>query len=256
MSFKDILHPKTQAGEIIRDIVIVLLIVAVIGLVLFAVSGTWPALVAVESGSMEPNIPTYALVFVAEESRYGGWQTQEEALASGADPVFNGYGNVIVYQPNGVTNVTPIIHRAITRITDEEAASPEWGFTGDAAHGGVITKGDNPVTNSMPDQKGYFSRYGRVEPVKDEWIVGKALFAIPFIGWVPLNLLWSILIAIGLIIVIEVIVKIAAKKKGKAAAGRAEKRSEERKNGKNEKNGKNRKDGTAGKNGKKPAGKR
>ncbi|HJJ33336.1 MAG TPA: hypothetical protein O0X19_03025 [Methanocorpusculum sp.] len=72
MSFKDILHPKTQAGEIIRDIVIVLLIVAVIGLVLFAVSGTWPALVAVESGSMEPNIPTYALVFVAEESRYGG----------------------------------------------------------------------------------------------------------------------------------------------------------------------------------------
>ena len=256
MSFKDILHPKTQAGEIIRDIVIVLLIVAVIGLVLFAVSGTWPALVAVESGSMEPNIPTYALAFVVEESRYGGWQTQEEALASGADPVFNGYGNVIVYQPNGVTNVTPIIHRAITRITDEEAASPEWGFTGDAAHGGVITKGDNPVTNSMPDQKGYFSRYGRVEPVKDEWIVGKALFAVPFIGWVPLNLFWSILIAIGIIIAVEVIVKIVAKKKGKSAAGRAGKRSEERKNGKDGTSGKNGKNVTAGKDGKKPSGKK
>lgn len=236
MSFKDILHPKTQAGEIIRDIVIVLLIVAVIGLVLFAVSGTWPALVAVESGSMEPNIPTYALVFVAEESRYGGWQTQEETLASGADPVFNGYGDVIVYQPNGKTGVTPIIHRAIEKVTSEEAAS-KWGFTGDAAHAGIITKGDH---NKYPDgepaydqdkHSGIGSKYGIswLEPVKDEWIVGKAIFAIPFIGWIPLNLLYSILIAIGIIIVVEIIMKIVSKKKNADSLNRTEKRREERK---------------------------
>ena len=228
MSLKNILHPKTQAGEIIRDIVVILLIVAVIGVVLFAVSGTWPALVAVESGSMEPNISTYSLVFVSEESRFGGWQTQEEALASGADKVFNGYGDVIVYQPNGVTNVTPIIHRAITRISDEEAASSEWGFTGAAAHGGVITKGDNPVTNSLPDQKGYFERYGRVEPVKPEWIVGKALFAIPIVGWVPLHLLWSVLIAVGVIIVVEIIMKIISVRKNAKSAGQTEKRTDAR----------------------------
>ena len=96
MSLQNILHPKTSAGLIIRDIVFVLLIVGIIGLILFGTSGTWPALVAVESGSMEPNIMTYSLVFVAEESRYGGWQTQEEALLSGASPVFNGYGDVMV----------------------------------------------------------------------------------------------------------------------------------------------------------------
>ena len=227
MSLQNILHPKTSTGLLIRDIVFVLLIVGIIGLILFGTSGTWPALVAVESGSMEPNIMTYSLVFVAEESRYGGWQTQEESLLSGASPVFNGYGDVIVYQPNGVTGVTPIIHRAITKITAEEAAA-DWGFSGEAAHAGVITKGDNPVTNTLPDQAGYFERYGRVEPVKDEWIVGKALFAIPLIGWVPLNILPSILIAAGIIILIEIISKIVSRQKDKKSASRAEKRRTER----------------------------
>ena len=95
--------------------------------------------------------------------------------------------------------------------------------TGEAAHAGVITKGDNPVTNVLPDQAGYFERYGRVEPVKDEWIVGKALFAIPFIGWVPLNILPSILIAAGIIILIEIISKIVSRQKERKSAPRAEK---------------------------------
>ena len=47
---------KNPAINFIRDILIVLIIVAVIGAVLFGVSGTWPALVAVESGSMIPNM--------------------------------------------------------------------------------------------------------------------------------------------------------------------------------------------------------
>ncbi|HJJ36175.1 MAG TPA: S26 family signal peptidase [Methanocorpusculum sp.] len=224
MSLKDILHPKTSAGTLIRDIIVILLIVAVIGIVLFAVAGTWPAMVAVESGSMEPNITTYSLVFVVDENRFGGWQTQKEALASGAGTIFNGYGDVIVYQPNGITGVTPIIHRAITTITAEEAAT-DWNFTGDAAHAGVITKGDNPITNSAPDQAGYFARYGRMQPVKPEWIVGKAVFAIPFIGWIPLNIIPSILIAIGIVVVIEIISHIVAKRKAASSANRRDKRN-------------------------------
>lgn len=224
MSLQDILHPKTSAGTLIRDIVIVLLIVAIIGLVLFAVAGTWPALVAVESGSMEPNITTYSLAFVVDENRFGGWQTQEDALASGTGKIFNGYGDVIVYQPNGITSVTPIIHRAITIITADEAATV-WNFTGDAAHAGVITKGDNPVTNSAPDQTGYFARYGRIQPVKPEWIVGKAVFAIPYIGWIPLNIIPSILIAVGIVIVIELISHIITKRKEATSANRRDKRN-------------------------------
>ncbi|HJJ94830.1 MAG TPA: S26 family signal peptidase, partial [Methanocorpusculum sp.] len=179
------------------------------------VSGTWPALVAVESGSMEPNLPTYSLAFVVDENRFGDWMTQEEAEAAGTHKVFNEYGDVIVYQPNGMKGVTPIIHRAITTVTEEEAHA--LGFTGDAAHSGVITKGDNPVTNPYPDQFGSFPSYGisRMEPVKEEWIVGKAVFAIPLIGWIPLHIIESILIAAAVIICIEIVSRIVSKRKSR-----------------------------------------
>ena len=215
MSFRDLLHPKSEGASFVRDILLILLIVAGIGLVLFGVSGTWPALVAVESGSMDPNLPTYSLVFVVDENSFGGWMTQEEAKASGSSKIFNEYGDVIVYQPNGMTGVTPIIHRAIAEITKEESAA--IGFSGDAAHAGVITKGDNNVTNPYPDQFGSFPGYGisRMEPVKEEWIVGKAVFAIPLIGWVPLHLIESILIAAVIIVCIEVVSRVLAKRKNR-----------------------------------------
>lgn len=208
MSLKDLLHPKSEGASFVRDIIVILLIVAGIGIVLFGVSGTWPALVAVESGSMEPNLPTYSLVFVVDENRFGDWMTQEEAQASDASKVFNEYGDVIVYQPNGMTGVTPIIHRAITTVTKEESVA--LGYP----HEGIITKGDNPITNSEIDQGNYFPKYNVImEPVKEEWIVGKAVFAIPLIGWVPLHLIESILIAAVIIVCIEVVSRVLAKRK-------------------------------------------
>ena len=215
MSLKDLLHPKSEGATFVRDIILILFVVAGIGIVLFGVSGTWPALVAVESGSMEPNLPTYSLVFVVDENRFGDWMTQDEAEAADTHKVFNEYGDVIVYQPNGMKGVTPIIHRAITTVTKEEAQA--LGFTGDAAHSGVITKGDNEITNPYPDQFGSFPSYGisRMEPVKEEWIVGKAVFAIPLIGWVPLHILESILIAAAVIICIEIVSRIVSKRKSR-----------------------------------------
>jgi signal peptidase len=215
MSLKDLLHPKSEGATFVRDIILILLVVAGIGIVLFGVSGTWPALVAVESGSMEPNLPTYSLVFVVDENRFGDWMTQDEAEATDTHKVFNEYGDVIVYQPNGMKGVTPIIHRAITTVTKEEAQA--LGFTGDAAHSGVITKGDNEITNPYPDQFGSFPSYGisRMEPVKEEWIVGKAVFAIPLIGWVPLHIIESILIAAAVIICIEIVSRIVSKRKSR-----------------------------------------
>ena len=215
MSLKDLLHPKSEGATFVRDIILILLVVAGIGIVLFGVSGTWPALVAVESGSMEPNLPTYSLVFVVDENRFGNWMTQDEAEAADTHKVFNEYGDVIVYQPNGMKGVTPIIHRAITTVTKEEAQA--LGFTGDAAHSGVITKGDNEITNPYPDQFGSFPSYGisRMEPVKEEWIVGKAVFAVPLIGWVPLHIIESILIAAAVIICIEIVSRIVSKRKSR-----------------------------------------
>lgn len=210
MSLQNLLHPKSEGASFVRDILFIILIVAGIGIILFGVSGTWPALLAVESGSMEPNLPTYSLVFIVDENRYGGWMTQEEALTSDASKVFNEYGDVIVYRPNGMTGVTPIIHRAITFVTKEEAKA--LGYP----HEGILTKGDNPITNPVIDQGQYLPKYHTIiEPVKEEWIVGKAVFSIPLIGWVPLHIIESILIVAALIVSIEIIGRILAKRKNK-----------------------------------------
>lgn len=62
----------TEKGTVayIRDIAGSALAVLLIGALLFGVSGVWPPMVAVESGSMEPHIQTGDLVFVMEEHRF------------------------------------------------------------------------------------------------------------------------------------------------------------------------------------------
>lgn len=203
--------PESKDPKInfIRDILIVFAIVAVIGIALFGGSGTWPALVAVESPSMVPNMNVNDLVFIVEENRYGGYMTAVEAADAGKIS-FGGYGDVIVYQPNGKTGVTPIIHRAIVWIN--ESTAKQAGFTGDAAHSGYVTKGDN---NEQYDQDAIFPAYGRMEPVKEEWIVGKALFAIPLIGFVPLHLFESILVVVLIIGITELASRRLKKNKAK-----------------------------------------
>jgi signal peptidase I len=54
------------------------------------------------------------------------------------------------------------------------------------AHGGYITKGDNNPTSDQGSL--YYSNTGKIEPVKKEWVVGKALFAVPYVGLLPLNI--------------------------------------------------------------------
>ena len=125
---------------------------------------------------------------------------------------FGGYGDVIVYQPTGITSVTP--NPAITWIA---SVAEEAGFTGDAAHAGYVTKGDN---NELYDQDAIFSAYGRMQPVKEEWIVGKALFAIPLIGFIPLHLFESALIVVIIIVIIELVSRKLKKNKETKAKGK------------------------------------
>ncbi len=67
-----------------------------------------------------------------------------------------------------------------------------------ATHGGYITKGDN---NYVSDQ-GYLTvdSSGTVGPVQKDWVIGKALFTIPLVGLLPLN--------IGPVIIIVVIIMV------------------------------------------------
>ncbi|MDO9325616.1 MAG: S26 family signal peptidase [Methanoregula sp.] len=69
-----------------------------------------------------------------------------------------------------------------------------------ATHGGYITKGDN---NNFSDQ-GYLPipGMGTVEPVKKEWVVGKALFTVPYVGLLPLHI-GEVIIAVIILMVLH-----------------------------------------------------
>jgi signal peptidase len=172
--------------------------VLLVGLLLFGVSGVWPPMVAVESGSMEPHMHKGDLVFITEPGRY----TPDAAYGStgvvtaeaGTDidyRTFGGPGSVVVYDDPG-RGGPPIIHRARFYVEAGEnwydRANPEFVSADScrellncpAPHAGFITKGD---ANARYDQAS-----GIAEPVKPSWITGIARVRIPYLGWVRLGL--------------------------------------------------------------------
>jgi len=182
-----------------RDVLGSILAVAVVGIYLFAVSGVWPPLVAVESPSMVPNMQINDLVFVMEEERFAGEGarhgvvTAQAAETTGYDK-FGRPGDVIVFERNGREAETPIIHRAMFWVSEGEnwydEADPDFvGGAGScealancpAPHAGFITKGDG---NSNYDQAGPGVLSG---PVRPEWVVGTAEIRIPGLGWIRLT---------------------------------------------------------------------
>jgi signal peptidase len=193
---------QTDHGAVsyVREVLTSIGAVLLVGLVLFAVSGLWPPMVAIESQSMDPNMKTGDLVFVMEEDRlvpnaaYGNtgvvtYRTGQEVKYT----KFNRPGDVIVYLPDGNGVTTPIIHRAMFYVDNgenwyEKAATVNPDAVGSAnncvelefcpaPHSGFITKGDNVNTNRRYDQVS-----GLTGPVKPSWIVGTAEFRIPLLG--------------------------------------------------------------------------
>jgi len=238
-----------------RELAWVAAVVGGIALALFLVSGTWPAVVTIESESMVPHMQVGDLVFVVSADRFGDLKSWAVGKEQGYQK-YGDYGDVLIYRPNDAPNppvyipfltkgVHPIIHRAMDRIdagenipkyfnlyrgqatpvrylpatiqnnslvlldgtvVTPENADPENGYLVETPlftpHPGYITKGDN---NLVSDQGGYLSSVqGEVIlPVKDEWIVGKALFSIPLIGYLPLNIVPVALVLIALMLVWE-----------------------------------------------------
>jgi signal peptidase len=238
-----------------RELLWVAIVVGGIALALFLVSGTWPAVVTIESESMVPNMQVGDLVFVVSADRFGEFQSWTEGKETGYQK-FGDFGDVLIYRPNDAPNppvyipfvtqgVHPIIHRGMDSIEQgepvpkyynlyrgqatpvqylparientslvlddgtvitKENANPENGYlvlTDTAApNGGYITKGDN---NQVSDQGGYLSSVGgeTILPVKKEWIVGKALFTIPFLGYLPLNIVPVAILLIALMLIWE-----------------------------------------------------
>jgi signal peptidase len=189
-------HPVVSFA---REILWVVAVVGGIALLLLVVCGTWPAVVAVESESMLPNMQVNDLVFVVQKDRFGPLQTFETAGNTGYMK-FGNYGDVIVYRPNGVTNIHPIIHRAMGHYDAtwfaENLRIPE-------SHGGYLTLGDH---NQAYDQQSSISGLGPIQPVEDDWIVGKALFSVPLLGYPTLHYPEFAAVVIVLLIIHELYV--------------------------------------------------
>lgn len=189
-------HDREGVLMWLREMLSSVAIVLVLGLLLFGVSGVWPPMVAVESGSMEPNMEVGDLVFVTEPGRLApdaadndiGVVTHE--VGETADyRTFGSYGSVVIYRPPGRT-ASPIIHRAMFHVEEGEnwydraddeyhnAASCEELRNCPAPHDGYITLGDN---NGVYDQA-----RGLSEPVRAEWVTGVARVRVPYLGYVRL----------------------------------------------------------------------
>ena len=181
-----------------RDITVSVLAVALIGAYLFAISGVWPPMVAIESGSMEPNMNVNDLVFVMDTDRFQPEIADNSGIVSaerGSETdysQFGDHGDVIIYAPNGNTEVTPVIHRAMLWVEEGE----NWVERADedalggvescddiervcpAPNDGFITKGDdNQVYDQVQGDR----------PVNPDWIVGTAEVRVPGLGWLRLQ---------------------------------------------------------------------
>jgi len=180
--------------------------VVLVGVLLLAISGLWPPLVAIESASMEPHIDTGDLVFVMDEDRFAGdgahGETGVVTARVGAETghtSFEGPGDVIVFAPDGDTGMTPVIHRAMFWVEAGEnwydKANPRY-ISADscseltncpAESSGFVTKGDN---NGGYDQVNGLPSCGQngCEPVKKAWIVGTAEVRVPLLGNIRLQI--------------------------------------------------------------------
>ncbi|MEA2054196.1 MAG: S26 family signal peptidase [Candidatus Thermoplasmatota archaeon] len=193
----------------IRDVLAAVAIVGIIITALWAYTGQFPdtPMVVVTSGSMMHDNAPYGkigtidpgdLVLVKKiSSRDGITVRGESSNPATGHRTYSDYGDVIIYYPMGNRDRTPIIHRAICwveykggkytvreyGIEDASVISiPELHISGyKPMNSGFITKGDN---NELPDQ--YPSGGICAQPVKPEWIIGKARGELPWFGMIKL----------------------------------------------------------------------
>ncbi len=160
---------------LLNDLLFVAVMIGLFMLISQISLGTPRPAVAVESGSMLPNIGIGDVVIIQNIQRTQIITHTEGALSGYTS--FNEYGNVILFRKYGSTADTPIIHRAMYWVEEGE---PMWSGGPAAPYSGYITKGDH---NWGIDQMTETSKH---QPVKEEWIIGVARWHIPWVGYLSL----------------------------------------------------------------------
>jgi signal peptidase len=177
LAVKELVHTFMKSNNfwvsLARDMVYAFTAVAAIALVLYLYAGVWPPLVSVDGTSMYPHLQDGDLILIQGLDRTN-IVTYNAAQASNYT-TFGNYGNVIVYQPFGLKNATPVIHRAMYYVS---ASEPMWQGGISAPESGYITKGDN---NFLYDQA---SGVCPNAPVPKSWILGVARARIPYLGYI------------------------------------------------------------------------
>ncbi len=109
---------KTAIG-VAKDVIAAIIVVAIIMSVLLAYCQVWPPVVVVESGSMMHGIDseigvidTGDMVLVKDSPSRDKIVTYVEGEGSNYR-TYDEFGDVIIYKPNGISELTPIIHRAV-----------------------------------------------------------------------------------------------------------------------------------------------
>ncbi|WP_050032238.1 S26 family signal peptidase [Halorubrum halophilum] len=158
--------------------------VLLVAVVVAAVAGAWPPFVAVESGSMAPEVERGDLVVVTSTDRFP-WGGLVGAAEPGAPTRFGSAGDVIVFNPPS-DGQRPIMHRIAFPVT----AGEDWTDRADPA----LLEGDCSTIAACPapydgfvtygDANGEYDQSAGIAPiVREEWVTAKALFAVPNLGW-------------------------------------------------------------------------
>ncbi|EMA59492.1 S26 family signal peptidase [Halorubrum kocurii] len=167
-------------SELLAPAVAVLLVAVVVA----SVAGAWPPFVAVESGSMAPEVERGDLVVVTSTDRFP-WGGLVGAAEPGAPTRLGGAGDVVVFDPPS-GGQRPIMHRIAFPVT----AGEDWTERADPA----LVDGDCAAIAACPapydgyvtrgDANGEYDQSAGIAPVvREEWITAKALFAVPNLGW-------------------------------------------------------------------------
>ena len=163
-------HP---AIKFLKAVLPALLLLATAIVVLYNYSDTWPPIASVTSESMVPHLQKGDMVLIQSPEK-ANVTTVHLGLFAGYRS-FGDYGDVIMYRPMGLANVSPVIHRAMYWVNQ---SSPMWYLGPPAPHSGFMTLGD--ANNGSYDQ--YPDGACPGEPVEEAWIIGVAKYRVPYLG--------------------------------------------------------------------------